>query len=180
MFDVPASPSHTSPRPRPIRLRVPHLMSSSPSSRVPKSQVPTHASRSPRPLVPVPLLYTTQKYGLFCSLFCHRFGEYSNWVAEGVPWIVDFVKNGESGENTENAKVSQGSFAEDCRTLTWLDWLYLTRETTFVKYNWIKYTRKQQITGSGVNYVLAPCTSQVKVNIFLLFNHFQSRLTYQK
>ena len=54
----------------------------------------------------------TQKYGLFCSLFCHRFGEYSNWVAEGVPWIVDFVENGESGENTENAKVSQGSFAE--------------------------------------------------------------------
>ena len=49
VFDVPASPSHTSPRPRPIRPRVPHLMSSSPSSRVPKSQVPTHASRSPRP-----------------------------------------------------------------------------------------------------------------------------------
>ena len=35
-----------------------------------------------------------------------------NWVAEGVPWIVDFVENGESGENTKNAKVSQGSFAE--------------------------------------------------------------------
>ena len=44
--------------------------------------------------------------------FCHRFGEYSNWVAEGVPWIVDFVENGKSGENTKNAKVSQGSFAE--------------------------------------------------------------------
>ena len=44
--------------------------------------------------------------------FCQRFGEYSNWVAEGVPWIVDFVENGESGENTKNAKVSQGSFAE--------------------------------------------------------------------
>ena len=49
----------TSPRPRPTRPRVPYLMSSSPSSRVPslKSQVPTHASCCPRPLVPVPLLY---------------------------------------------------------------------------------------------------------------------------
>ena len=57
----PASPTSlylTSPRPRPTRPRVPYLMSSSPSSRVPKSQVPTHASRRPRPLVPVPLLYT--------------------------------------------------------------------------------------------------------------------------
>ena len=56
----PASPASlylTSPRPRPTRPRVPYLMSSSPSSRVPKSQVPTHASRCPRPLVPVPLLY---------------------------------------------------------------------------------------------------------------------------
>jgi len=40
------------------RPRVPYLMSSGPSSRVPRSQVPTHASRCPRPLVPVPLLYT--------------------------------------------------------------------------------------------------------------------------
>ena len=52
--------------PRPLRPciwrpRVPYLMSSSPSSRVPKSQVPTHASRCPRPLVPVPLLYTAFK-----------------------------------------------------------------------------------------------------------------------
>ena len=60
----PASPTSlylTSPRPRPTRPRVPYLMSSSPSSRVPKSpspHVPTHASRRPRPLVPVPLLYT--------------------------------------------------------------------------------------------------------------------------
>ena len=41
-----------SPRPlRPCiwRPRVPYLMSSSPSSRVPKSQVPTHASSCPRP-----------------------------------------------------------------------------------------------------------------------------------
>ena len=43
------------PRPCIWRLRVPYLMSSSPSSRVPKSQVPTHASRCPRPLVLVPL-----------------------------------------------------------------------------------------------------------------------------
>ena len=56
----PASPASlylTSPRPRPTRPRVPYLMSSSPSSRVPTSQDPTHASRCPRPLVPVPLLY---------------------------------------------------------------------------------------------------------------------------
>ena len=58
----------TSPRPRPTRPRVRYLMSLSPSSRVPKSQVPTHASRCPRPLVPVPLLYTA----LFLQqLKCH-------------------------------------------------------------------------------------------------------------
>ena len=33
-------------------------MSPRPSPRVPRSQVPTHASQCPRPLVPVPLLYT--------------------------------------------------------------------------------------------------------------------------
>ena len=49
----PASLFLTSPLPC-----VPYVMFSSPSSRVPKSQVPTHASRCPRPLVPVPLLYT--------------------------------------------------------------------------------------------------------------------------
>ena len=62
-YSHPASPTSlclTSPRPRPTRPRVPYLMSSSPSSRVPKSQVPTHASRCPSPLVPVPLLYTTE------------------------------------------------------------------------------------------------------------------------
>ena len=51
-YSHPASPTSlclTSPRPRPTRPRVPYLMSSSPSSRVPKSQVPTHASRCPRP-----------------------------------------------------------------------------------------------------------------------------------
>ena len=60
-YSHPASPASlylTSPRPRPTRPRVPYLMSSSPSSRVPKSQVPTHASRCPRPLVRVPLLHT--------------------------------------------------------------------------------------------------------------------------
>ena len=35
-------------------------MSSSLSSHIPKSQVPTHASRCPHPLVPVPLLYTAK------------------------------------------------------------------------------------------------------------------------
>ena len=54
----PASLYLTSPRPRLTRPRVPYLMSSSPSSRVPKSQVPTHASLCPHPLVSVPLLYT--------------------------------------------------------------------------------------------------------------------------
>ena len=56
----------TSPRPRPTRprvpashtSRVPYQMSPRPSPRVSKSQVPTHASQCPRPLVPVPLLYT--------------------------------------------------------------------------------------------------------------------------
>ena len=43
--------------PCPTRLRVPYLMSPSPLSRVPKSQVPTHASQCPCPLVPVPVLY---------------------------------------------------------------------------------------------------------------------------
>ena len=60
-YSHPASPASlylTSPRPRPTRPRVPYLMSSSPSSRVPKSQVPTRASLCPRRLVPVPLLYT--------------------------------------------------------------------------------------------------------------------------
>ena len=46
---------------RPPRPRAPYLMSLSPSSRVPKSQVPTHASRCPRPLVPVPLFYTAKR-----------------------------------------------------------------------------------------------------------------------
>ena len=71
----PASPASlflTSPRPLPTRPRVPYLMSSSPSSRVPKSQVPTHASRCPRPLVPVPLLYTAAK----CLISAY---EASNW-----------------------------------------------------------------------------------------------------
>ena len=60
-YSHPASPASrllTSPRPRPTRPCVPYLMFSSPSSHVPKSQVPTHESRCPRPLVRVPLLYT--------------------------------------------------------------------------------------------------------------------------
>ena len=60
----PASMYLTSLRPRPTRPRVPYLMSSSPSSRVPTSQVPTHASRCPCPLVPVPLLYTASVISL--------------------------------------------------------------------------------------------------------------------
>ena len=68
-YSHPASPTSlclTSPRPRPTRPRVSYLMTSIPSSRVPKSPVPTHASRCSRPLVPVPLLYTAQ---LSCFLF---------------------------------------------------------------------------------------------------------------
>ena len=49
---LPASLYLTSPRSRPTHPRVPYLMCSSSSSRVPKFQVPTHASRCPcRPLV---------------------------------------------------------------------------------------------------------------------------------
>ena len=56
-YSHPASPASlylTSPRPRPTRPRVPYLMSSSPSSRVPKSpsphtRVPTSPSPCPRP-----------------------------------------------------------------------------------------------------------------------------------
>ena len=56
----PASLSLTSPRLRPTRPRVPYLMSSSPSSRFPKSQVPTHAF-----LCPCPTLYTADS-GHWC------------------------------------------------------------------------------------------------------------------
>ena len=69
-YSHPASPTSlclTSPRPRPTRPRVPYLMSSSPSSRVPKSQVPTHASRCPRPLVPDPLLHSRPSVPPFVS-----------------------------------------------------------------------------------------------------------------
>ena len=54
----PRVPVFDVPRPRPTRPRVPYLMSPSPSSRVPESQVPTHTSQCPRLLVPVPVLYT--------------------------------------------------------------------------------------------------------------------------
>ena len=56
----PASLSLTSPRLRPTRPRFPYLMSSSPSSRFPKSQVPTHAF-----LCPCPTLYTADS-GHWC------------------------------------------------------------------------------------------------------------------
>ena len=48
-YSHPASLYLTSARPRFTRPHIPYLMSSSPSSHVPKSQVPTHASRCPRP-----------------------------------------------------------------------------------------------------------------------------------
>ena len=56
----------TFPRPRPTRPRVPYLMSWSSSSRVPKSQVPAHASHVPCPSsLVVPLLYTAFCFCLF-------------------------------------------------------------------------------------------------------------------
>ena len=51
-YSHPASLYFFSPHPRPTRPCVPFLMSSSPSSRVPNSQVPTHASQWPHPFVP--------------------------------------------------------------------------------------------------------------------------------
>ena len=58
--------------PRPLhpcfwRSRVLYFVSSSPSSRVPKSQVPTHASRCPRSLVPVPVLYAAKTENALAS-----------------------------------------------------------------------------------------------------------------
>ena len=57
----PASPASlylTSPRPRPTRPRVPYCDVLKSLFSRPQVPVPTHASRCPRPLVPVPLLYT--------------------------------------------------------------------------------------------------------------------------
>ena len=51
-YSHPASLYFFSPHPRPTRPCVPFLMSSSPLSRVPNSQVPTHASQWPHPFVP--------------------------------------------------------------------------------------------------------------------------------
>ena len=56
----PASLFLTSSRPRPTRPSVPYLMSSSPPSRVPKSQVLTHASRCSRPPCPRPTFIHSQ------------------------------------------------------------------------------------------------------------------------
>ena len=90
-YSYSASPTSlylTSPRPRPTRPRVPYLMSSSPSSRVPKSQVPTHASRCPRPLVPVSLLYTASYVELCEALifrtyhYCQRARRQQNRAAQ--------------------------------------------------------------------------------------------------
>ena len=92
-YSYSASPTSlylTSPRPRPTRPHVPYLISSSLSSRVPKSQVPTHSSRCPRPLVPVPLLYTAHNeyislslpMGTYRCLFCHAFSIKSSFCQQ--------------------------------------------------------------------------------------------------
>ena len=68
-----ASPASCIWRPR---VPVPHFPAShtwcpqvpSLASPSPKSQVPTHASRCPRPLVPVPLLYTAFKFLPFLTI----------------------------------------------------------------------------------------------------------------
>ena len=59
-------------------------MSSSFSYRVPKSQVPTHVSRCPRPLVPVPLLYTAGDWGLWTQT------RTENCAQIPRPWVRDF------------------------------------------------------------------------------------------
>ena len=51
-YSHPASLYFFSPHPRLTRLCIPFLVSSSPSCRVPNSQVPTHASQWPHPFVP--------------------------------------------------------------------------------------------------------------------------------
>ena len=53
--------SFTFLRPRPTRPRIP------------TSQVPTHAYRCPRPLVPVPLLYTAKTYRLSAMILHSQF-----------------------------------------------------------------------------------------------------------
>ena len=58
LYLCPRIPVFNVPRPRPTHPHIPYLMSPSPSSRVPKSQVPTDASQCPCPLVPVPLFHT--------------------------------------------------------------------------------------------------------------------------
>ena len=50
-YSHPASLYFFSPHPRPTRPCIPFLMSWSPSSRIPNSQVPTHASQWPHPFV---------------------------------------------------------------------------------------------------------------------------------
>ena len=68
-YSHPASPASlflTSPRP--TRPLVPYLMCLSPSSRVPKSQVPSPKSPHTRPDVPVPLLYTAFKFLPFLTI----------------------------------------------------------------------------------------------------------------
>ena len=100
-------------------------------------------------------------------------------LAEGVPWIVDFVENGESGEN-KMRKLARGHLQNIMINMTRLGLLNPWDNICQIQLNQIHQKTTDYWKSSGVNYVLAPCTSQVKVNIFLLFNYFQSRLTYQK
>ena len=69
----------TSPHPRPTRPRILYLMCSSPLSHVPNSQVPTHASQCPRPVLPVPLLYTAPKKEKKWRKKRERRGEERKW-----------------------------------------------------------------------------------------------------
>ena len=82
-FRVPCIPVFHVPGPRPARPRVPYLMSSSPSSRVPKSQVPTHASRWPVPLSPSHF-YTQPQISILTTIVAWR-----NTSTKFLTWLCD-------------------------------------------------------------------------------------------
>ena len=128
-----ASPAHvslylTSPRPRPTRSCVPYLMSSSPSSRVPKSEVPTHASRCPRPLVPVPLLYTAGSHSLNMYFLKKEWSKYSfcfqvTYVIQADPkgWIPKWAVNMFAWQQALNvARIRK--IIEVCSSLNFIFW----------------------------------------------------------
>ena len=119
----PASLYLTSPRPR-----VPYLMSSSPSSCISKSQVLTHASRSPRPLVPVPLLYTAGSHSLNMHFLKKEWSKYSfcfqvTYVIQADPkgWIPKWAVNMFAWQQALNvARIRK--IIEVCSSLNFIFW----------------------------------------------------------